>query len=132
MSKKHYSKKTGRTCRFRERPFPAVIAESVFTVNYEYPNGFSPGNFEMLLISGEPLNWMPVHQRSADSAWHDISTGLIKMKKSLTPLLALMVIFLNSCAVVGGIFKAGVWVGVLIVVFIIGIIIWLVTRSGKS
>jgi TM2 domain-containing membrane protein YozV len=57
---------------------------------------------------------------------------LLKMKKSLTLLLILTVIFLNSCAVVGGIFKAGVWVGILIVVFIIGIIIWLVTRSGKS
>jgi hypothetical protein len=54
------------------------------------------------------------------------------MKKLLTLILTLAVIFLNSCAVVGGIFKAGVWVGMLIVVFIIGIIIWLVTRSGKS
>jgi hypothetical protein len=54
------------------------------------------------------------------------------MKKSLSFLLILAVIFLNSCAVVGGIFKAGVWVGMLIVVFIIGVIIWLVTRSGKS
>jgi hypothetical protein len=54
--------------------------------------------------------------------------------KSIYPLLLIFLMFLlNSCAVVGGIFKAGVWVGVLIVVFIIGIIIWLVTRgSGKS
>jgi hypothetical protein len=64
--------------------------------------------------------------------WHDISMDLSKMKKLLSPLLILMAIFLNSCAIVGGIFKAGVWVGILIVVFIIGIIIWLVTRSGKS
>jgi hypothetical protein len=64
--------------------------------------------------------------------WHDISMDLSKMKKVLTPLLILIAIFLNSCAIVGGIFKAGVWVGILIVVFIIGIIIWLVTRSGKS
>jgi TM2 domain-containing membrane protein YozV len=65
-------------------------------------------------------------------AWHDISIDLLKMKKLLTLLLILSAIFLNSCAVVGGIFKAGVWVGILIVVFFIGIIIWLVTRSGKS
>jgi hypothetical protein len=64
--------------------------------------------------------------------WHDISVDLFKMKKLLTLLLILTAIFLNSCAVVGGIFKAGVWVGILIVVFIIGMIIWLVTRSGKS
>jgi len=66
------------------------------------------------------------------SSWHDISMHTLKMKKLLSLLLVLAVIFLNSCAVVGGIFKAGVWVGILIVVFIIGIIIWLVTRSGKS
>jgi hypothetical protein len=54
------------------------------------------------------------------------------MKKLLTFLLIVISLFLNSCAVVGGIFKAGVWVGILIVVFVIGIIIWLVTRSGKS
>jgi hypothetical protein len=54
------------------------------------------------------------------------------MKKLLTLLLILTFLFLNSCAVVGGIFKAGVWVGIFIVVFIIGIIIWLVTRGGKS
>lgn len=39
----------------------------------------------------------------------------------------------SSCAVVGGIFKAGVWVGILIVVAILALIIFLVTRaSGKN
>lgn len=36
---------------------------------------------------------------------------------------------LSSCEVIGGIFKAGVWVGVLVVVAIIGVIIWLVGKS---
>jgi hypothetical protein len=96
------------------------------------PERVFTGEFRNAVDQWRTADWMPVHLHSTDSAWHDISTGLIKMKKSLTPLLALMMIFLNSCAVVGGIFKAGVWVGVLIVVFIIGIIIWLVTRGGKS
>ena len=44
-----------------------------------------------------------------------------------------MICLLDSCAIVGGIFKAGVWVGVLIVLVVIGFIIWLVTRKpGKS
>jgi hypothetical protein len=30
---------------------------------------------------------------------------------------------------IGDIFKAGVWVGVLLVILVIGIIVWLVTRS---
>jgi len=44
--------------------------------------------------------------------------------------LALMVT-LSSCSVIGGIFKAGVWVGIIIVVVIIILILWLVGR-GRS
>jgi hypothetical protein len=36
---------------------------------------------------------------------------------------------LSSCEVIGGIFKAGVWVGILIVVAIIGLIVWLIGRG---
>jgi len=36
---------------------------------------------------------------------------------------------LTGCEVIGDIFKAGVWTGVLLVVLVIGIIVWLVTRS---
>jgi hypothetical protein len=57
--------------------------------------------------------------------------------KSLLPsasgaLLIALVLILPGCAVVGGIFKAGVWVGVLAVVFVLILIIWLVTRSSKK
>ncbi|MEO6189256.1 MAG: phosphatidate cytidylyltransferase [Saprospiraceae bacterium] len=38
----------------------------------------------------------------------------------------------SSCAVVEGIFKAGMGVGIFIVVLIIGLIIFLVSRIGKS
>jgi hypothetical protein len=67
-------------------------------------------------------------------SWHGFSILRIKNMKSFLPLLTIMMMFvLTGCAVIGGIFKAGVWVGVLIVLFILGIIIWLVTRSsGKS
>ncbi|HYJ38218.1 MAG TPA: phosphatidate cytidylyltransferase [Chitinophagaceae bacterium] len=37
----------------------------------------------------------------------------------------------SSCELVEGIFKAGVWVGILIVVAIIGLIVWLVGRGRK-
>jgi TRAP-type C4-dicarboxylate transport system permease large subunit len=53
--------------------------------------------------------------------------------RSLIGAIALIVIFgLSSCEVIGGIFKAGVWVGVLIVVGIIGLIVYLVSRGGKG
>lgn len=59
---------------------------------------------------------------------------MLQMKKILPFIpLVLTICLLSSCAVVGGIFKAGVWVGVLIVILVIGFIIWLVTRkSGNS
>ena len=41
-------------------------------------------------------------------------------------------ILLSSCEVVGGIFKAGVWVGVIIVVLVIAIIFWLISKAGKK
>ena len=43
--------------------------------------------------------------------------------------LLLFVSLLASCSVIGGIFKAGVWVGILIVLAIIGLIIWLIGRG---
>jgi len=55
------------------------------------------------------------------------------MKSLLLFGFVFMIFLLSSCAIVGGIFKAGVWTGILIVVFIIGVILWLVNRnSGKS
>ncbi len=49
----------------------------------------------------------------------------------LLSLLALLV-FLPGCEVIGGIFKAGVWVGILTVVAILALIFWLVSRMNKK
>lgn len=48
-------------------------------------------------------------------------------------LLAAIIFLIPGCAVAGGIFKAGVWVGVLAVVIVVGIILLLVSKvSGKK
>ena len=39
-------------------------------------------------------------------------------------LLLPLVLSLNGCRVVGGIFKAGVWVGVIAVVAVIALVVW--------
>jgi hypothetical protein len=44
-------------------------------------------------------------------------------------LLLLSPVVLTGCEVIGDIFKAGVWTGILLVIVIIGIIVWLFTRS---
>jgi hypothetical protein len=43
--------------------------------------------------------------------------------------LLMIVSLISSCSVIGGIFKAGVWVGILIVVVIIALIIWLIGKG---
>lgn len=54
--------------------------------------------------------------------------------KKLTPgLLLFMLIFLNSCAAIEGIFKAGMWVGILAAALVVGVIIWFISKaSGKK
>ena len=56
------------------------------------------------------------------------------MKNSLYAFLFLMLsVSLTSCELVGDIFKAGVWVGVLVVVGIIALAIFLISKvSGKK
>ena len=51
---------------------------------------------------------------------------------SILSLLAFITITFSSCEVIGGIFKAGVWTGIIAVVAIIVIIGWLVSRAGKK
>jgi hypothetical protein len=57
------------------------------------------------------------------------------MKKiSLSSVLALFILMsvtFTSCEAIAGIFKAGMWVGILIVVVIIGIILWIIGKARK-
>ena len=40
---------------------------------------------------------------------------------------------MSSCEVIGGIFKAGVWSGIIVVVIVVALIIWLISRfSGGN
>ncbi|HEY9342088.1 MAG TPA: hypothetical protein VIQ23_10935 [Hanamia sp.] len=50
---------------------------------------------------------------------------------SLLVLLIFMSVIFTSCEAIAGIFKAGMWVGILIVVIIIGIILWIIGKARK-
>ncbi len=50
---------------------------------------------------------------------------------SLFALLLISSLAFNGCEVIGDIFKAGVWVGVLLVVGVIALIVWLFARSTR-
>ncbi len=54
------------------------------------------------------------------------------MQRNVTLItLLLSILSFSSCQAIGDIFKAGVWVGVLVVVGIIALILWLVSRGRK-
>jgi hypothetical protein len=43
----------------------------------------------------------------------------------------LLAVLLSSCAAIGSIFKAGVWVGVIAIVIVILIIFWIIGKARK-
>lgn len=47
----------------------------------------------------------------------------------LLALCLTLMITASSCSVVGGIFKAGIWTGIIIVAVIVFIIIWIIGKS---
>jgi cytosine/uracil/thiamine/allantoin permease len=50
-------------------------------------------------------------------------------------LIALLVTTLSSCSLVEGIFKAGVWSGIIVVVVVLALIIWVISKifgGGRS
>ena len=50
------------------------------------------------------------------------------MQKLNVALLAALTLSLSSCEVIGDIFKAGVWTGLLIVAVVIVLVIWLIRK----
>ena len=55
------------------------------------------------------------------------------MKNIIIPVLLFLVMSLSGCELVGDIFKAGVWVGILAVVAVVVLAIYLVSKlTGKK
>jgi len=55
----------------------------------------------------------------------------MKSSKLFITVLVFMSILLSSCEAIGDIFKAGVWVGVIIVVLVVGLIFWVINKAKK-
>lgn len=54
------------------------------------------------------------------------------MKHLKFTVASFLLLSMNSCTVVGGIFKAGMYWGIFLVVAIIALIIYLISRAGKK
>ena len=56
-----------------------------------------------------------------------------RMTISFVTVLIMSLFVLNSCSAIGGIFKAGAWTGIILVVVVIAVVIWIISRlGGKS
>ena len=55
----------------------------------------------------------------------------MKRFNSLLLLLVVMAVTMVSCEAIGDIFQAGMTVGIVIVVIVIGLILWLVSRFRR-
>lgn len=53
------------------------------------------------------------------------------MKQLTYGILTFIALALTSCEIIGGIFKAGVWTGILLVAIVLGLILFLVFRGRK-
>ncbi len=51
-------------------------------------------------------------------------------KKYIYIVYSILLSTLTSCEIVGGIFKAGIWVGILAVVFVVGLIFYIIRKIG--
>jgi hypothetical protein len=60
-----------------------------------------------------------------------INMNKFNLKTVLVAML-FMAITLSSCEAIAGIFKAGLWFGVIGVIVIIVIIFWLISKAGKK
>ena len=49
----------------------------------------------------------------------------------LLPALAFLLVSVTSCEAIEGIFKVGMWTGIVIVVVIIAIIFWLISKFRR-
>jgi hypothetical protein len=56
----------------------------------------------------------------------------MKNRSFIGAMALIALLSLSSCEVIAGVFKAGVWVGVLVVVGIIGLIVYLISKGGKN
>lgn len=53
------------------------------------------------------------------------------LQRSYFAIIVIMLITLQSCDLIGGIFEAGMWTGVIIIVLVVLLIIYIISRFRK-
>lgn len=55
-----------------------------------------------------------------------------KLQRSLPVITLLLISTLSSCDMIVGIFKGGMYFGIILVVIVIALVIWLLSRIGRG
>lgn len=55
----------------------------------------------------------------------------MRKNTALSFLLVAMVALLSSCEAIGDIFKAGMWMGIIVVVIVIALVLWLIGKIRR-
>ena len=50
---------------------------------------------------------------------------------SLPSLAIFTLMFLSSCEMIGGVFKAGMWIGIIVVVIVVALVLCLINKVRK-
>lgn len=53
------------------------------------------------------------------------------IKNRFSALLLAAIPFLSSCDAIGGIFKAGMWWAFILMIAVVGLIVWIVSKARK-
>jgi len=72
-----------------------------------------------------------LHAVGPDGSCFAIMLQNTTMQKANYLVLALLISTLSSCELVGDIFQAGVWTGLILVAIVIVIVIWIIMRVRK-
>jgi hypothetical protein len=74
---------------------------------------------------------LPIVFKTAAKLLHSYPKIIMKNSSSIWLSALVIATTLSSCELVGGILKAGIWIGILIVVFVVALILWLVNRFRR-
>lgn len=55
----------------------------------------------------------------------------MKTSHLIIAVLFILTTFLTGCELIGDIFEAGIWVGIIIVVGVVALVLWLIGKLGK-
>ena len=68
---------------------------------------------------------------SVSAQQRDKVKDTMRQSPILSITLVISIVSLAGCEIAGDIFKAGVWVGAILVIGIIGLVIWMLTKAGS-